>query len=126
MFELKQSDSLPGTELSAAARKAPSPFRLKRILVPTDFSECSKQALRYALPFPKEFDASIYVLHVVHIHHPSVEAVDLNLPRFEAELRETCEKQPFPFAFRLIQATELDIGETGSAPQKVISPRKDK
>lgn len=37
---------------------------LKRILVPTDFSEHSKNALRYAAAFADKFGAQIHLLHV--------------------------------------------------------------
>jgi nucleotide-binding universal stress UspA family protein len=37
---------------------------LHRILVPTDFSEHSKNALRYAAAFADKFGAEIYLLHV--------------------------------------------------------------
>ena len=40
-------------------------FRLHRILVPTDFSECSKKALCYAPSLSKHFGAEILLLHVV-------------------------------------------------------------
>ena len=38
---------------------------LKTVLVPTDFSETSDCALRYAKAFARAFDASLHVLHVV-------------------------------------------------------------
>lgn len=40
------------------------PVRLRRIVVPMDFSEVSAQALPYAAAFAKEFDAEIVLLHV--------------------------------------------------------------
>src|SRR6185503_6587397 len=46
-------------------------FRLKQILVPMDFSENSRKALRYAERFAEEFEASIVLLHVVEpMMHP--------------------------------------------------------
>lgn len=38
---------------------------LKKVLVPTDFSEPSSLALRYAVAFAEAFDAKIYLLHTV-------------------------------------------------------------
>lgn len=38
---------------------------LKTILVPSDFSECSDEALRYGLELARRFDASLHLLHVV-------------------------------------------------------------
>jgi universal stress protein A len=40
-------------------------LKLQSILVPIDFSEPSKKALRYALPFAEQFGAKITLLHVV-------------------------------------------------------------
>jgi Universal stress protein family len=52
--------------LDAAMREAvKSPFTLKRILVPIDFSDCSKKALQYALPLAKEHAATLTLLYVV-------------------------------------------------------------
>jgi nucleotide-binding universal stress UspA family protein len=42
-----------------------SEIRLRNILVPTDFTECSHKALSYALSFAKQFGAEILLLHVV-------------------------------------------------------------
>src|SRR6476659_1654054 len=38
---------------------------LKTILVPSDFSECSDEALHYALELARRFDAQLHLLHVV-------------------------------------------------------------
>ena len=40
-------------------------IKLKRILVPTDFSESARQALTYGLSFAREYDAELVLLHVV-------------------------------------------------------------
>lgn len=37
---------------------------LRRILVPTDFSEHSRHALMYGAAFAEKFDAELYLLHV--------------------------------------------------------------
>lgn len=41
-------------------------INLRRILVPTDFSETSAAALRYAIALARRFAARIYVLNVSH------------------------------------------------------------
>ena len=51
--------------MAAATGAAPTLFRLKRILVPIDFSDCAKKALRYAIPLAKEHEAAITLLYVV-------------------------------------------------------------
>src|SRR5437660_6000450 len=38
---------------------------LHRILVPTDFSKHSENALKYAAAFAEKFDSELYLLHVV-------------------------------------------------------------
>ena len=40
-------------------------INLKTILVPSDFSECSEEALQYGLELARRFDASVHLLHVV-------------------------------------------------------------
>jgi nucleotide-binding universal stress UspA family protein len=49
--------------LIAAAESGP--FQIKRILVPIDFSDCAKKALRYALPFAQQQGATLVLLYVV-------------------------------------------------------------
>jgi universal stress protein A len=39
---------------------------IRRILVPTDFGECSAPALRYAVELADKFGAELVLLHVVH------------------------------------------------------------
>jgi nucleotide-binding universal stress UspA family protein len=39
-------------------------LRIKRILVPTDFSACSEQAVKYASELALSMNAKVYVLHV--------------------------------------------------------------
>jgi universal stress protein A len=58
VMELDRKEAaLPATPLAE--------IQLKRILVPVDFSDCSKKALQYAASFAKQFSAEILLLHVV-------------------------------------------------------------
>lgn len=41
-------------------------MKIERILFPIDFSEGSKNALEYAVSLSKEYNAKLYLLHVVH------------------------------------------------------------
>lgn len=61
LLELNRSDE----PLLAAAGTARSPFRIKKILVPVDFSECARKALQYAIPLAKEHNAAITLLYVM-------------------------------------------------------------
>jgi len=60
----RQDESL----LEKSARKtagSSQPMRIRKILVPTDFSDCAAKALDYALAFALQFDAGIVLLHMV-------------------------------------------------------------
>jgi nucleotide-binding universal stress UspA family protein len=65
-------------------------IRIRRILVPIDFSEFSKNALKYAIPFSGQFKASIDLLYVVE---PAIYPADFSFgqvgfPNVEEELRK--------------------------------------
>lgn len=105
---------------------------IKKILVPIDFSNYSKNALKYAVNFAKKFDAKIYLVYVVEpVIYPSdfsmgqvtfpVTEVDLN-DRAKEELDtlakteigddnkvETVVKTGKPFVEINETASELDI-----------------
>ena len=53
------------TQVPAQAAIAPPLFNLKRILVPVDFSDCSKYALQYANALAKQSGAELQLLHIV-------------------------------------------------------------
>jgi len=42
-------------------------IQLRRILVPTDFSESARHALGYGLSFAREYEAELVLLHVVEV-----------------------------------------------------------
>lgn len=72
-----------------------SPIDLKKILVPIDFSEYSKKALQYAIPFARQFKAKIYLLYVVE---PTIYPADfsfgqIGMPNVENELRVKGEQE---------------------------------
>lgn len=50
-----------------AIELAPVIMHLANILVPLDFSEMSLKALRYAVPFAKQFNAKLTLVHVVEL-----------------------------------------------------------
>jgi universal stress protein A len=55
-------------------------FRIRRILVPIDFSSCSKKALQYAIPFARQFGARLCLLYVGQGYYlvPELAPADLN------------------------------------------------
>ncbi len=44
-------------------------IRLKKVLVPVDFSECSRKALQYAVALARQFGASVSLIHVVGLNY---------------------------------------------------------
>jgi len=63
---------------------------VKRILVPIDFSEHSKNALQYAVSFAKQFQSELILIYVVE---PTIYPADFSfgqvaVPSIEKELRE--------------------------------------
>ena len=67
---------LPGTAPETVALPE---FRLTRILVPVDFSTCAAKALKYAIPFAKQFNARLHLVYVERIHYavPELGVVDM-------------------------------------------------
>ena len=56
---------------------APSPLSLRKILVPVDFSECSRKALHYATALAKPCQAEIFLLHVLEMPPVPVQALEI-------------------------------------------------
>jgi nucleotide-binding universal stress UspA family protein len=55
-------------------------LKIRRILVPIDFSSCSKKALQYAIPFAKQYRARLCLLYVGQGYYlvPELAPTDLN------------------------------------------------
>ena len=56
-------------------------IKLKKILYPTDFSESSLEALKYAVSFARDFKARLVLMHVVN---EKIFSEGLSLPRVAA------------------------------------------
>jgi nucleotide-binding universal stress UspA family protein len=106
-------------------------IRLKRILFPTDFSECSKRAQEYACAFADQFQAELHLLHVlqdVGLMLPDP-AAGLSLPpNYLIEQKQLAEKtlDALPSAEwargkRLFRATRM-----GSPFVEIVSYAKEK
>ncbi len=69
------------TQLPSATNVTATPetpvFRLKEILVPVDFTDCTEKALFYAIPFARQFGATVTLLHV--IEQPFVPAAEFGM-----------------------------------------------
>lgn len=80
-------------------------FRLQKVLVPIDFSDCSKKALQYAIAFAKQFNGSLTLLHVVPIFYPPPELSSVDVLKLEEDARVNSEKQ-------LKTLLETEVGNT--------------
>ena len=72
-----------------------SSIKIHRILVPIDFSEHSKNALKYAIPFARQFKASIDLIYIVE---PAIYPADFSFgqvgfPNVENELSTRGDKE---------------------------------
>jgi nucleotide-binding universal stress UspA family protein len=47
-------------------------IQIKRILLPTDFSECAAEATEYACAFVDQFASQLHLLHVIHDFSPEL------------------------------------------------------
>lgn len=74
---------------------------LKELLVPIDFSDCSKHALRYAVAFAKQFDARITLLSVIQDNHTAFEYgnaaylanIEERKKKYDSELTKLSDKE---------------------------------
>lgn len=83
------------------------PLNIKKILVPIDFSEHSKNALQYAISFAKQFNSELLLVYVVE---PTIYPADFSfgqvaVPSIENELRERGEFE----LKQLVQAQIKDV-----------------
>jgi nucleotide-binding universal stress UspA family protein len=72
-----------------------SRFKIKTILVPVDFSNCSREGLRYAIAFASEFGARIILLHATYLGYvySSEGTAIYDIPGLQRAARETAERK---------------------------------
>ncbi len=84
----------PGTRgLSVLESPGSTNLKVKKILVPIDFSDCSEKALIYAIQLAKEFCATIDVLYVVPPYYAYDPYGVAEFERIEKELRANGEQK---------------------------------
>jgi universal stress protein A len=69
-------------------------IRLQKILLPTDFSNYSAAATKYACELAKKFDAELHLLHTLETHLASTPnfGLGLDLPKYVSESKAAAEK----------------------------------
>jgi universal stress protein A len=89
------------------------PFRFKRILVPIDFSDCSKKALQYALPLAEQHQAVLTLLYVVPSpFYAAGEYGGVDYASLQAEMRAGGERE--------LAGLALDEARSEKAPETVV------
>ncbi len=68
-------------------------FKVKKILVPVDFSSLSRKALQYAMAFAKQFDAEILLFHAVTSRPPPPNLYQAVSAAQNEEVRKRAEKR---------------------------------
>jgi len=86
-------------------------IKLKHILLPTDFSECSAAAVPYACAFAERFDAELHLLHVV-------EDLAASLPESIVELAESSESMEEYLERYLDEAETRALANLGTVLQE--------
>ncbi|HWQ91191.1 MAG TPA: universal stress protein, partial [Clostridia bacterium] len=111
VLEMEPGDSgLPPVALPELA--------LNKILVPVDFSDCSKAALHYAKLFTRQFQADLTLLHVVEPMPPQAMAMEMALP--ELEPQENAARQLAAWRNDLNVQGSKAVVRTGSAAHEII------
>lgn len=79
---------------------------IKKILVPIDFSDYSKNALKYAVQFSKNFKAKIYLVYVVEpvIYPADFSMGQVAIPSMDFDLHERAEEELKNLAQNFISA----------------------
>jgi nucleotide-binding universal stress UspA family protein len=83
------------TRGSAIQANNGSRFRIKTILVPVDFSNCSREGLRYAIAFATEFGAKIILVHATYLGYvySSEGTAIYDIPSLQKAARQTAERK---------------------------------
>lgn len=70
-------------------------LKIKKVLVPIDFSDYSKSALRYAITFAKQFNAELILIYVVEpiIYPPDFSMGQIAIPTVNTEWDERAREE---------------------------------
>lgn len=68
---------------------------IKKILVPVDFSEYSKEALKYAVQFARQFNAKLYIIYVIEpvIYPADFSMGQVAIPSLENDIKKRAEEE---------------------------------
>jgi len=116
----KQTSTL--APLTTPANPKASGFDIKRILVPVDFSACSRKALQYALAFAKQFGSEIVLLNVVQVNIPVGEYSSIDFSELEAEVCRNSQEQLNEWAKKeVLEMAPVNVLLRTGSPASVIA-----
>jgi nucleotide-binding universal stress UspA family protein len=79
----------PASPLPDMPKPTFAPIRLGKILVPIDFSDPARKALKYATAFASHFHASLILLHVVEFNFVGSDFGLVELSQVEADMKQS-------------------------------------
>lgn len=70
-------------------------YRIKKILIPVDFSDYSKSALKFAIDFAKIFNAKLYLVYVIEpmIYPTDFSIGQVAIPAVESDITTRAEEE---------------------------------
>lgn len=100
-------------------------LKIKKVLYPTDFSRCSKQAYAHALFIAEQYKAELHMLHVITIHSddaydPGYDFPDLEEYNIHLEKRANEESDELIDEHRVSETKIIKVQERGYSPSAVI------
>ena len=123
IIELGRNDLLPVT--ANGPHQNASVFKLKNILVPIDFSDCSKKALLYALPYGKEFSAQITLLYVAQFHYAASELDSAEIPVLEDQHMKRAKDELLLLAKQLPDCLKIKTAVVSGKPfEEIVATAK--
>jgi universal stress protein A len=100
---------------------------IKKVLVPIDFSDYSKSALKYAVNFSKLFNAEIILIYVVEpvIYPPDFSMGQIAMPSLNTEWDERAKDELDKLAKSEISTSVKTILKTGKPFVEIIETAKE-
>lgn len=101
--------------------------KLKKILVPIDFSEASLKALRYAVPFAEQFGATVSLVHVVEPASYPVDLPAVSPAALAVAPQDEARKKLFTLSYREIEElVPVDVHvPSGKPAEEIVNLAKD-
>jgi nucleotide-binding universal stress UspA family protein len=119
-FESRDSVTL---SLKEALMKTPLNVQMGKILVPVDFSECSRSAVEYAASLATRFGSELFLVHVVEPYVGTGDVL-LDMARIQATLEKDAKQELEEWAKQFQPAPHV-ILRVGSAAHEILETAKE-